>query len=167
MRRMAFLALGSATALGAAALVAQNPLGDPAPRSSGKPQYVSYLFPEQIMIAADKPSPVDLHFRVKEGLHINSNKPTEESLIPTTLELPATTGVRLAKTDFPPGAPYSFPDNPQEKLSVYTGEFTIHTEWVASRGDHLVQATLHYQACSNNICLPPRSVPVAIDVIAK
>ncbi|HTJ29265.1 MAG TPA: protein-disulfide reductase DsbD domain-containing protein [Acidobacteriaceae bacterium] len=145
---------------------AQSSLFDQ-PKAPKTPPAVAYLFPEQISLPANKPTSVDLHFRIAEGLHINSHTPSGEGLIPTTLALPAAAGVRLAKADFPPGASFSFPINPQEKLSVYTGEFTIHAQFVAAPGDHLVEATLRYQACNNSQCMPPRSIPVTIDVIAK
>jgi Disulphide bond corrector protein DsbC len=135
--------------------------------TSGKPTAVTYLFPEQITLVADKPTAVDLHFKVAAGLHVNSHTPHAEELIPTTLKLPETSGVRLSKAAFPPGTDYAFAINPQEKLSVYTGEFTIHAELVAAKGEHLVEGTLHYQACNNESCMPPHSIPVAIDVIAK
>ena len=44
---------------------------------------VSYLFPEQVSIPAQKSTTVDLHFRVADGLHINSHTPREKSLIAT------------------------------------------------------------------------------------
>lgn len=163
MRYMPLIAL----TLSVAPLVAQSPLGDLKSHASGAKPAVTYLYPEQITVAADKPSPVNLHFRVAEGLHINSNTPRIPELIPTTLKLPDTPGVRLTRTDFPAGEDFTLPLDPSEKLSVYTGDFTIHAELVASKGDHFVQATLRYQACSSNTCLPPRSIPVAIDVIAK
>jgi hypothetical protein len=151
------------------ALAAQAPFGNLGDRPAKQPA-VTYLYPEKITIQADKPSLVDLHFQVGAGLHINSHTPRSEELIPTTIRLPETSGVRLAKADFPPGTDFAFtagPDTPQEKLSVYTGEFVVHAELIASKGEHPVEATLHYQACTNNICMPPHSIPVAINVIAK
>ena len=157
-----------AFALALAPLQAQNPLGDLQPRPSGaKTTAVTYLFPEQVTIAADKPSAVELHFKVGEGLHVNSHTPRTEYLIPTTLSLPESSGVRLAKADFPPGTDYAFALDPKEKLSVYTGEFIVHAELVAAKGDHLVEAKLRYQACNSDTCMPPHTIPVAIDVIAK
>jgi hypothetical protein len=38
---------------------------------------------------------------------------------------------------------------------------------VAEAGNHLVEAKLHFQACDKNICMPPKTIPVAIDVIGK
>jgi hypothetical protein len=161
-----FTALTIALILPAAALCAQGPASD-MPSRPAKPPAVAYLFPEQISVVAGKPTPVDLHFKVANGLHVNSHTPRAEELIPTTFKLPDTPGVRLTKADFPPGTEFALAADPAEKLSVYTGEFVIHAELVADKGEHLVQATLHYQACSNDTCLPPHSIPVAIDVIAK
>ena len=148
-------------------LAAQSPLGDLQSKPAKKPAAVAYLFPEQVTVAADKPATLDLHFKVAAGLHINSHTPRIEELIPTTFKLPEASGVRLVNATFPPGTDFSFTVDPTEKLSVYTGEFTIHAEIVAAKGEHLVEGTLHYQACNNATCMPPHSIPVAIDVIAK
>jgi hypothetical protein len=146
---------------------AQSPLFDGRPAAPKSKPAVTYLFPEQVSIAANKPAIVDLHFRVADGLHINSHAPHEEALIPTTLNLPEAGGVRLAHADFPSGTDFAFSISPSEKLSVYTGEFVVHAQLIAPRGEHLVEGTLHYQACNNSQCMPPHSIPVAIDVIAK
>jgi len=165
------VALGSALALSialAANAQAGNPFGDlKSHASSSKSTAVTYLFPEQVTVPADKPSAVDLHFNIASGLHINSHFPHTDDLIPTTLKLPEDSGVRLARANFPDGVDFALPVNPKEKLSVYTGEFTVHAELVAARGEHLVEATLRYQACDNNACMPPHSIPVVIDVIGK
>jgi Disulphide bond corrector protein DsbC len=164
-----FAALAACAALAGLTLSAQQaPFGELKPHSAGsKPAAVAYLFPEQVTIAADKPSSVDLHFKVANGLHVNSHTPRAEELIPTTLKWPENPAVHLGKVDFPPGKDFAFEINPGEKLSVYTGEFIVHAELTAGRGEHLVEATLHYQACDNSTCMPPHSIPVAIDVIAK
>jgi hypothetical protein len=147
---------------------AQVPPGDQQSHAAGgKSAAVAYLFPEQIVATADKPTAVDLHFKIANGLHVNSHTPHSDYLIPTTFKLPEKGAVRLANATFPPGVDYAFPINPEEKLSVYTGEFIIHAEFVAAKGEHLVEGTLHYQACNNDSCMPPHSIPVAIDVIAK
>jgi hypothetical protein len=50
---------------------------------------------------------------------------------------------------------------------VYTGEFVIQARIVSEAGNHLVEAKLHFQACDKNICMPPKTISVAIDVIGK
>ena len=128
---------------------------------------VAYLFPEQVTVAAGKPSPVTLHFRIASGLHINSHTPSEDYLIPTTFSIPDGAGVRLDKAEYPAGILITLPADPKTKLSVYSGDFSVQARIVSTPGNHLVEAKLHYQACNETQCLPPKTIPVAIDVIGK
>ena len=132
-----------------------------------KTEAVQYLFPEQVTIPAGKASPVELHFRVAQGLHINSHTPSDEFLIPTAFSIPDGMGVRLGAATYPPGTVMAMAFDPKTKVSVYLGEFTIHARIVAARGDHLVEGKLRYQACDQNQCMPPKTIDVPIDVIGK
>jgi len=134
---------------------------------AARPEAVAYLFPEQVTVTAGKPSSVALHFRVAPGLHINSHKPNEDSLIPTVFSIPADAGVKLAAADYPPGAQFALAVDPGTKLSVYTGEFVVQARIVAAPGNHLVEGKLRYQACDNNACMPPRTITVPVDVVGK
>jgi hypothetical protein len=153
--------------LSAALAQGQRSLVDGAGRQAAKPAAVVYLYPEQVTVPAGKPSVVALHFRIPPGLHINSHTPRESELIPTTLSIPADSGVRLDGAVYPPGTEFALPLDPKAKLSVYSGEFIIQARIVATAGDHLVEARLHYQACDNNACMPPKTITAAIDVIGK
>ena len=128
---------------------------------------VEYLYPEQVTVAAGKKSEVTLHFRIAQGLHINSHKPREEALIPTTFSIPESSGVRLLGASYPEGSEFTLPLDPETKLSVYTGDFTIEAHIVATAGNHLVEAKLRYQACDKDACMPPKTITVPIDVIGK
>jgi len=161
------IALAAALTLSATLAQAQRPLLDSAAHSSAKPAAVAYLYPEQITVPAGKPATIALHFRIAPGLHINSHSPREDELIPTVLSIPDGSGVRLEAAVYPPGADFTLPLDPKTKLSVYTGEFIIQARIVASAGEHLVEARLHYQACDNNACMPPKTITAAIDVIGK
>jgi hypothetical protein len=136
-------------------------------RSIAKADAVQYLFPEQVTVAAGKPSQVALHFRIARGLHINSHTPSDEFLIPTNLSIPDGAGVRLDAATYPPGTVMTLPADPKTKLSVYTGDFIIQARIVSAPGNHLVQAKLRYQACDQNQCMPPKTITVPIDVIGK
>jgi hypothetical protein len=136
-------------------------------RSLLKAEAVSYLFPEQVTVAAGKASPVTLHFRIASGLHINSHTPSEDYLIPTIFSIPDGAGVRLDKADYPAGILITLPADPKTKLSVYSGDFSVQARIVSTPGNHLIEAKLHYQACNETQCLPPKTIPVAIDVIGK
>ena len=141
--------MGLALGLGALAAIGQT---DSTSRSILNGAAVEYMFPEQVTVPAGKASDVSLHFRIAQGLHINSHMPKDEFLIPTTFSIPDGLGVRA---------------DPSSKLSVYTDEFVIQARIVAAAGNHLVEAKLHFQACDKSICLPPKTIPVAIDVIGK
>ena len=159
------LALG----LAAASLWAPRELAqaDSASRSVLKGAAVEYMFPEQVTIAAGKPSNVALHFRVAPGLHINSHTPKDEFLIPTSFIIPDGAGVTLQGATYPEGVDFTLSSDPQNKLSVYTREFVIEARVVAEAGDHLVEAKLRFQACDETACMPPKTIPVALDVIGK
>ena len=108
-----------------------------------------------------------LHFRIEPGFHINSHVPKDEYLIPTVLSIPDEEGVRLENASYPPGTDFVLPADPDTKLNVYTGEFTIEARLVAEAGDHLVKARLRYQACDKTACMPPKTAVVPIDVVGK
>ena len=145
----------------------QQPFAEATDKSTAKIEAVEYLFPEQVTLAAGKTSPVALHFRIAPGLHINSHSPKDEYLIPTAFSIPEGAGVKLETASYPAGAEFILPADPDTKLSVYTGEFTIQTKLVAETGDHLVKAKLRYQACDLTACMPPKTITVPIDIVGK
>lgn len=130
-------------------------------------QLVHFLYPQQVNFPAGKPETIDLHFRVANGLHINSHTPRQKSLIATNLAEAEPAGVKITAVDFPAGSEFAFPADPATKLSIYSGEFVLRMHVVAQPGNHLLQGVLRYQACDNSTCFPPRTVPVPIDVVAK
>jgi hypothetical protein len=156
----------AALVLALGAVMAQGQ-SDSAARSLVNGAAVEYLFPEQVTVTAGKASDVELHFRIAEGLHINSHAPKDDFLIPTTFSIPDGAGVRLDGVTYPDGKEFTLPLDPENKLSVYTNEFVLQTRIVAEAGNHLVEAKLRYQACDKSVCLPPKTIPVAIDVIGK
>jgi hypothetical protein len=113
------------------------------------------------------PGSVDLRFHVASGYHINSNKPAEEFMIPTALHLNATTDIVLGKITYPPGQDVSFEFAPDQKLSVYSGNFEVgvvvrplHT---VPPGKYAMRGSLKYQACDDRACYPPKLLPVEFE----
>jgi hypothetical protein len=115
-----------------------------------------------------KSAAVTLNFRVAKGFHINSNHPNSELLIPTALKLDPPTDLSLGNIQYPAGEQLSFAFAPDEKLSVYTGDFSVQatarTIGAIRAGNYRVRGELKYQACDNSACYPPKSLPVAFDV---
>jgi len=113
-------------------------------------------------------NPVELQFRVQSGFHINSNKPAAEYLIPTTLKIDAPTDIMLGRISYPEGQEMSFAFAPEEKLSVYSGDFSLSVmvRPLASvlPGRYAFRGELKYQACDNAACYPPKKLPVRFEV---
>ena len=115
-----------------------------------------------------KETMVNLNFRVPAGYHINSNMPKSEYLLPTALKMDLPTDIILGKINYPAGEDTSFPFSPDEKLSVYTGDFTIalgvHPLHSVVPGKYVMHGVLRYQGCDNAQCFPPKNVPVSFEV---
>jgi hypothetical protein len=140
----------------------RRPLSQP-----GKTSAVEFLAPDQIALPAGKPTRVLVHFRVQQGLHINSHKPHDEFLIPTAFTITEGKGVRMESVAYPEGHDVTLPADPKTKLNVYTGDFALDAVLVATPGEHVVEGKLRFQACDQRQCMPPKTLPVTIVVTGK
>jgi hypothetical protein len=115
-----------------------------------------------------KQTMISLNFRVPPGYHINSNTPKSEFLIPTALKMEVPTDIMLGKIEYPAGEDLTFPFSPDEKLSVYAGDFSVslgvHPLHSVVPGKYVMHGVLRYQACDNAACYPPRTLPVSFEV---
>jgi hypothetical protein len=125
------------------------------------------LLSDSIEVRADKPQVVELRFRVDQGFHINSHTPKDELLIPTVLKLDGGSGTRVLDESYPAGTKFTLPIGDGEVLDVYQGEFRVALRVVASKGQSTWSGALHYQACDNAACFPPRTLPVKIAITAR
>ena len=107
-----------------------------------------------------------LAVELREGYHCNSDKPSDEYLIP--LKLTWGTGALQADQVIypkPQMEKYAFSEKP---LSVYTGNFEIVTKFKVPGstpvGQSMLTGKLRYQACTNRMCLPPKTVDVSMPV---
>ena len=114
---------------------------------------------------------LNLDFRIGSEFHINSHVPHSELLIPTILKLNTTTPISVADVKYPAGQDVTFPFSPDEKLSVYSGDFTIDTILKApanaAPGTYPVKGELRFQACDHSACYPPKTIPVQFQVTVK
>jgi DsbC/DsbD-like thiol-disulfide interchange protein len=109
---------------------------------------------------------------IAKGFHMNSNKPSEDYLIPTTITPNPPQGIHVLDTTYPAGKPKTFSFSPNKPLSVYSDTVTLRLKLSADASAPLgavsIPATLRYQACNDSTCLPPVKLPVtfSIDVAA-
>jgi len=105
---------------------------------------------------------------IHDGYHMNSHKPLDPYLIPTTMSANTPQGIKVVDTIYPPGRDKKFPFSPTKPLNVYTGSVTLRlrmrAEPNAKIGTTTIPVTLRYQACSMSACLPPVKIPVEVPV---
>jgi thiol:disulfide interchange protein DsbD len=103
---------------------------------------------------------------IARGFHMNSHKPSDEYLIPTTLTLQTPAGFQLADTIYPEGRLEKFSFSPNKPLNVYTGNVTLKLRLLAQAnaplGAVMIPMILRYQACNDAACLPPVKIPLSI-----
>ncbi len=120
----------------------------------------------QLRAGASKDVPLD--FRVGSEFHINSHTPKSPLLIPTVLKLTPPEQVTIAEVKYPSGQDMSFAFSPDEKLNVYSGDFSIDAILKAPAntpaGTYPVKGELRFQACDRSACFPPRTIPVEFQV---
>ena len=123
--------------------------------------------PGQITIRHGESRIQTLSVTILPGFHVNSNKPKDEFLIPL-------------KLSWNPGAlevdSISYPQPEEikvgaEMLSVFTGAFTIQTQFKApehaATGTEVVTGKLRYQACNNEMCFRPASLDIRLPVVIE
>ncbi len=104
---------------------------------------------------------------VAEGWHINSDKPYDEYLIPTSLSILENPNFKLTKVAYPKphDFKFSFSESP---LSVWEGQVyfgaLVEVDSNASPGVYSLIVELEYQACNDMSCQAPTSVKDTINI---
>jgi thiol:disulfide interchange protein len=106
---------------------------------------------------------VALRVALPEGLHTQSNKPRDETLIPTELTVDAPAGVTVKEIVWPPATDLNQVGS-DKPLAVFEQTFAIGVELAlapnVAAGPLTVPAALRYQACDSNLCYPPATARV-------
>ncbi|HQU84472.1 MAG TPA: protein-disulfide reductase DsbD N-terminal domain-containing protein [Pyrinomonadaceae bacterium] len=98
------------------------------------------------------------------NLHVNSNRPGNEYQIPTTVSLSGT-GAKVGGVTYPRGKnrKFGFSEN---AINVYEGRvsfpFTVTVPANFKGNSIKVRATVKYQACTDEVCYPPKSKEVTL-----
>ena|SRR5215510_1431752 len=108
---------------------------------------------------------VTLKIEVLDGYHINSNRPAEKYLIPTSLKIERAAGLTTTPVIYPKAKMQKF-EFSQKPLSVFEGKailkFTARALRSLAAGEHPLKAKLTVQACNNQQCLRPQTIDVSI-----
>jgi thioredoxin:protein disulfide reductase len=101
---------------------------------------------------------VALQVVLPNGFHVQSDKPRDPNLIPTTLNIDVPAGVTVAEIAFPPTVETKLA-GVAEPLAVFERSFTIGVRLAiagtVAPGDIKIAAKLRYQACNDTTCFAP------------
>jgi hypothetical protein len=127
------------------------------------------LLSDAVQVIAGSPQVVELRFRVDDGYHINSHTPKDELLMPTVLNLEGASGVQVMGETYQKGVPFELHvagsgDAKGELMDVYEGEFRVMVRLTVPKGASTMSGALHYQACVNDACFPPKTLPLMVAV---
>ena len=143
---------------GNALVLAQEAL--PSPAAVVKPQTFVSIEP----VPRGKSFEIAVVVEIVKGFHMNSHKPTDPYLIPTTLTPQPPAGFDVADTIYPDGREEKFSFSPNKPLNVYTGKVVLRLKLTAhpdaALGATTIPITLRYQACNDTTCLQPVKIPV-------
>jgi hypothetical protein len=132
----------------------------PSPRDVVAPTAVASYDP----VARGKEFQIAVVMKIREGFHVNARKKSAEYLIATDLKTDsATTGFKIGDVTYPDGQERTFtfsktPLNVYEKTVVLKVPVTALAD--APTGAQHILLKLRYQACNNEVCLPPVTLPV-------
>ncbi len=122
-----------------------------------------------VSIPAGGRAELRVRLEILAGWHVNANPPALEYNIPTKLTVTAAHGLTAGRVRYPAGnqQKFGFEDTP---LLVYDGatEIRVPLAAAANATSGTLQGTVEFQACNNEVCLPPAGVPfeVAVTVTA-
>ncbi|HEX7173666.1 MAG TPA: protein-disulfide reductase DsbD domain-containing protein [Pyrinomonadaceae bacterium] len=108
--------------------------------------------------------------RIPDGYHINSNRPTNKFMIPTSVRVFPPRGVRVGPVRYPRANVRSFGFAPDERLPVFEGAPAMRFDVTVPAGfkqDKLrMRVVVAYQACSDETCFRPaeRDITLSLDV---
>jgi thiol:disulfide interchange protein DsbD len=127
------------------------------------PQNSNEIISARIISSVDKIKPGDsyqiaVEVQIKEPYHINAQKPSEDYLIPTNLELKSGEGIAIGQYTYPDAEmkTFAFSESP---LAVYEETIYIFTT-ISVPPDYTgkeipLNGTIGYQACDDQTCQAP------------
>ncbi len=114
----------------------------------------------------------DINFvlSIKKTWHINANKPNDQSLTPTVINIDSSSAYKVINITYPPPemVKLQFSDN---ELALYEQEAVINVKAEINKNFNkkslTVAGQLQYQPCNNLTCLFPVSKPFSFSIKLK
>jgi thiol:disulfide interchange protein DsbD len=110
---------------------------------------------------------VELRLKIAKGWHINSNDPSQEYMIGTAFVFEPREGFEVSDIRYPEGKSVKLAIS-ETPLSVYDETISIIVTFKISNnvahGKASLIGRLTFQACNDQICVAPSTVPVTIPI---
>jgi thioredoxin:protein disulfide reductase len=154
-----------------AAAVLAAALGAAAPLAAQGVSSASVITPRLVAdadrLVAGKPFRLALIADIKPGWHVNSHTPKEDYLIPTQVAVKPSPGLIFQPAAYPKQLEKKFAFS-EQPLVVYEGRtpFRIdgRVDAAAAPGPRTLTATLEYQPCNDQQCLPPTKIQATLAI---
>ncbi len=128
-----------------------------------RPKAVTTPYVDATGVPAGSTVRVALGVTLPDNLHVQSNTPSDPSLIATVLTVEPPAGVTVDEIAYPPSKPFNQAGLDQP-LSVFEHEFVIGARLSVAAstapGDLVLPGRLRYQACNDLMCFAPATVDV-------
>ena len=151
MRRTGLIAVGVVTLAAAGHAQPRRPTADVTPIVESDAVHAGAALRAALMVS------------LPEGFHVQSNKPSDPSFIPTVLSVEPPAGVTVAEIVYPASTDLK-QAGVDQPLAVFERAFTIGVRLAVARdvpdGDITVPARLRYQACDDTTCYIPTTADV-------
>ncbi len=118
-------------------------------------------------VVKDKIIEADIILQIKNGWHINSNKPLDESLSPTIVTLKDNSAIKIIKTIYPEPVLTKLQFS-QSQMALYEDEAVIKIQFKIDKGFNKraikLNGEVEFQPCNNQTCLFPSSKPFTFEL---
>lgn len=107
----------------------------------------------------------EIILKIAAGWHVNSHKPSQEYMIPTTIEIESKEGLIVSDIRYPKATMAKLA-LAEDSLSVYEGTVSVIVPFTSTDklapGKTSAVGKITIQACNDKICLAPSTITIAI-----
>jgi Disulphide bond corrector protein DsbC len=119
-------------------------------------------------VARNVPFQLAVVLKIRPGFHINAREKSAAYLIATDLKYEMPAGFTAGEAIYPKGTLHTFAFSKDKPLNVYEDTVTLRLPVTATSdaplGEQHIAMKVRYQACSNEVCLPPVTLPVTATI---
>lgn len=133
-------------------------------------QILTVQEPQKVVVGRQDEVRIPVRASLRPGYHVNSDRPSENYLIPLRLTWDAGAGLEAVEVIYPRAKLEKF-EFTEKPISVLDGEFEIVTRFRrtpgAMPGPAFLTGKLRYQACNDRMCFPPKTLPVRVPLLIQ